>query len=72
MVLGGSVVCVVVRQVCVLLVPRFLTGDRWRCSAPAEKRDDDEISGAEAGACAETQLPHRQSQAEPAVTLGSR
>lgn len=51
-------------------VASFLSGDRWRCSAPAEKRDDDEISGAEAGACTETQLPHRQTQTEPAVILG--
>lgn len=48
----------------------FLSGDRWRCSAPAEKWDDDEISGAEAGACTETQLPHWQTQTAPAVILG--
>lgn len=50
----------------------FLSGDRWGRSAPAEKRDDDEISGAEAGACTEAQLPHRQTQTEPAVILGPR
>lgn len=49
-----------------------LSGDRWRRSAPAEKRDDDEVSGAEAGARAEAQLPHRQAQAELAVILRQR
>lgn len=50
---------------------RYLSGDRWRCSAAAEKRDDDEVSGAEAGACSKTHLPHRQAQTELAVILQS-
>lgn len=39
-------------------------GDRRRRSALAEKRDDDEVSGTEAGPCAQTLLPHRQAQTE--------
>lgn len=46
---------------------RCSAGDRRRRPAPAEERDDDEVPGTEAGACAQTVLPHRQAQAEPLV-----
>lgn len=45
----------------------FSAGDRRRCPAPAEERDDDEVPGTEARSCAQTVLPHRKAQTEPLV-----
>ena len=49
------------------LVRLCVPGDRWRCTPAAEEWDDDEVPGTEAGACAQTVLPHRQAPTEPTV-----
>lgn len=44
-----------------------VSGNRRRRPAVAEKWDDDEVPGTEAGTCAQTLLPHRQTPTESVV-----